>query len=75
MANNNWKYQNFKKMRNDTKKNIKMNLTLSTNFYKTLQDLAERDHLKVATWTKQFLMRQVEEKLRFEELGPNDYPF
>ncbi len=45
-----------------TKKNIKMNLTIDANFYQTLQKLAEKDHLKVSTWTKQFLMRQVEEQ-------------
>ena len=61
-------------MKNEEKKNIKMNLTLKAEFYKTLQDLAERDHLKVATWTKQFLMRQVNDMLKYEELS-NDCPF
>ncbi len=38
-----------------------MNLTLNKEFYEKLQDFAEKDHLKVSTWTKQFLMRQIEE--------------
>lgn len=50
-------------MNNQKKKNIKMNLTLDAEFYHTLQDLAARDHLKVSTWTKQFLMRGVNEQL------------
>ncbi len=70
---NNWKYLKDKHMK-QTKKNIKMNLTLNEDFYRTLQDLAERDHLKVSTWTKQFLMRQVDDLLKYEELV-DDYPF
>jgi len=75
MAKNNLKHQNFKNMSNEKKKNIKMNLTLKADFYETLQELAERDHLKVSTWTKQFLMRQIEEQLKYEELMPGDCPF
>lgn len=62
-------------MSKEKKKNIKMNLTLNAEFYETLQDLAQRDHLQVSTWTKQFLMRQVHDLLKYEELLQTEYPF
>lgn len=40
-------------------KNVKMNLTLSKEFYQVLQDNAKSDYVKVATWTKQFLMKNL----------------
>ncbi len=62
-------------MQKEENKNVKMNLTLKKEFYETLQDLAERDHLKTSTWTKQFLMRQVEDLLKYEELMQTEPPF
>jgi len=50
-------------MSKQSKQNIKMNLTLKREFYGQLQELAEKDHLKVSTWTKQFLIRRVNEQL------------
>lgn len=41
------------------KKNVKMNLTLSPEFYDLLQQNAREDYVKVATWTKQFLMKNL----------------
>ena len=38
---------------------IKMNLTLTREFYQLLQDNARADYMKVATWTKQFLMKSL----------------
>ncbi len=72
---NNWKYLKIKKMTTQKQKNKRMNLTLKNEFYETLQDLAEKDHLKVSTWTKQFLMRQVDDLLKFQELVSNECPF
>lgn len=40
-------------------KNIKMNLTISPEFYQVLQENAKSDYVKVATWTKQFLMKNL----------------
>ncbi len=62
-------------MQKEEKRNVKMNLTLKREFYETLQDLAERDHLKISTWTKQFLMKQVEDLLKYEELMQTEPPF
>ncbi len=53
---------------------VKMNISIEKKFYETLQDLAERDHLKVTTWTRQFLMRQVKDMLEYETFA-NDCPF
>ena len=39
--------------------NVKMNLTLSKEFYQMLQDKAKSDYMRVATWTKQFLMKNL----------------
>ena len=40
---------------------VKMNLTLTREFYQLLQKNAKGDFMKVATWTKQFLMKNVQE--------------
>jgi hypothetical protein len=39
--------------------NVKMNLTLSREFYELLKENASNDFVRVATWTKQFLMRNL----------------
>lgn len=39
--------------------NVKMNLTLSPEFYQVLKENARNDYVKVATWTKQFLMKNL----------------
>jgi hypothetical protein len=41
-------------------KNVKMNLTIPPEFYQVLQQNAKSDYVKVATWTKQFLMKNLE---------------
>jgi len=39
--------------------NVKMNLTLSREFYELLQDNARKDFMRVATYTKQVLMKSL----------------
>ena len=49
---------NFIKMTSTKKiQVVKMNLTLSREFYQLLQANAKNDYSKTATWTKQFLMK------------------
>jgi predicted DNA-binding ribbon-helix-helix protein len=57
---------------NENKKNIKMNLTLKREFFEVLKQQAERDHLKVSTWVKQFLVKRMEEHLNQNQ---DDFPF
>ena len=38
---------------------VKMNLTLTREFYQLLQLNARNDYMKAATWTKQFLMKSL----------------
>ena len=47
-------------------KNVKMNLTISPEFYQVLQENAQSDYVKVATWTKQYLMKCLLEKNNME---------
>jgi NAD-dependent SIR2 family protein deacetylase len=42
--------------------NVKMNLSLERDFYELLQEKARNDYVKVATWTKQYLMKCLLEK-------------
>ena len=42
-------------------KNVKMNLTIPPEFYVVLQQKAQEDYVRVATWTKQFLMKNLDE--------------
>lgn len=42
-----------------TKKTVKMNLTLTQEFYDLLQQNARNNYVKTATWTKQFLMKNL----------------
>jgi hypothetical protein len=54
-------------------KNVKMNLTLSQEFYHLLQQNAQNDYVKVATWTKQFLMKNLKgDKLEKKCLTENE---
>ena len=43
-------------------KNVKMNLTLTKEFFDLLQTKAEGDYIKVSTWVKRFLMQKLLEK-------------
>jgi len=45
----------------EKKPQVKMNLSLEREFYQVLKDHAETDYVKVATWTKQFLMKNLSE--------------
>lgn len=45
----------------ESPKNVKMNLTLPQEFYHLLQQKAQNDYVKVATWTKQFLMKNLQQ--------------
>lgn len=42
--------------------NVKMNLSLDRDFYQLLQERAKNDYMRVATWTKQYLMKCLLEK-------------
>ncbi len=54
-------------------KNVKMNLTLPQEFYDLLQQNARGDYVKVATWTKQFLMKNLcGDKLEKKSLTQNE---
>lgn len=54
-------------------KNVKMNLTLPEEFYQVLKKNAQNDYMKVATWTKQFLMKNLEgDKLEKKCLTQNE---
>ena len=44
------------------KKQVKMNLTLDRDFYDLLKEKATGDYMKVATWTKRFLMKNLLDK-------------
>jgi hypothetical protein len=50
----------MKRMKNT--QNVKMNLSLERDFYELLQQRAKNDYVKVATWTKQYLMKGLLEK-------------
>lgn len=53
--------------------NVKMNLTLPQEFYQVLRENAQNDYVKVATWTKQFLMKNLQGDKREEKcLTSND---
>lgn len=42
-----------------TEKNVKMNLTLTQEFYRQLKHESAKDFMKVSTWAKQQLMKVV----------------
>lgn len=53
--------------------NVKMNLTLPVEFYQVLKENAQNDYVKVATWTKQFLMKNLRgDKLEKKCLTKNE---
>ena len=39
--------------------NVKMYLSLDKDFFELLQEKAKQDYIHVATWTKQFLMKNM----------------
>ena len=41
---------------------VKMNLSIDKDFYGLLQENARNDYMRVSTWVKQFLMRNLLEK-------------
>jgi len=41
---------------------VKMNLSLEREFYELLQEKAKKDYVRVATWVKQYLMKNLLEK-------------
>jgi hypothetical protein len=50
----------MKKRKNQPK--VKMNLSIDKDFYGLLQENARKDYMRVSTWVKQFLMRNLLEK-------------
>lgn len=52
---------------------VKMNLTLSREFYETIKEYAKNDYAKPATWTKIFLMKNLlQNKPDFKFLTQNE---
>lgn len=47
-------------------RNVKMNLTLRPDVYEQLKMNAQKDYVKVATWTKQLLMKSLHENNKAE---------
>lgn len=47
---------------NRKEKNVRVNLSLEYEFYKILENYAKNDYIQVATWTKQFLMKNLQDK-------------
>jgi len=41
---------------------VKMNLSLDREFFELLQEKAKQDYVRVATWVKQYLMKNLLEK-------------
>ena len=41
------------------KEKVKMNLTLSRDFYEFLKEKSSQDYMKTATWVKRFLMKHL----------------
>lgn len=41
---------------------VKMNLSLEREFFELLQEKAKQDYVRVATWVKQYLMKNLLEK-------------
>lgn len=41
---------------------VKLNLSLDRDFYELLEAHAKEEYVRVATWTKQFLMKNLLEK-------------
>ena len=41
---------------------VKMNLSLEREFFELLQEKAKQDYVRVATWVKQYMMKNLIEK-------------
>jgi len=41
---------------------VKMNISLDRDFFELLQENARKDYVRVATWVKQYLMKNLLEK-------------
>jgi hypothetical protein len=46
----------MKKIKNEV---VKMNISLEKDFYNLLQEKASKDYVRVATWVKQYLMKNL----------------
>jgi len=56
-------YLNLKKMKKMKKQQVvKMNISLDRDFFELLQENARKDYVRVATWVKQYLMKNLLEK-------------
>ena len=60
----------MKKIKN--KQVVKMNISLERDFYKLLQDKADKDYVRVATWVKQYLMKNLLDKNNIMSNPVND---
>jgi hypothetical protein len=45
--------------KNTEQKNVKMNLSINKDFFDLLQEQADRDYMRVSTWTKWFLKKSL----------------
>ena len=45
---------------------VKMNLSLEKDFYELLQANAKRDYVRVSTWTKQYLKKNLLDKNNYD---------
>ena len=41
---------------------VKMNISLERDFYEFLQEKAKQDYVRVATWVRQYLMKNLLDK-------------
>lgn len=63
----------MKTKQNTTGQSVKMNLTLSRDFYEILKKHARNDYAKPATWTKIYLMKTLlDNKPDFNLLTENE---
>ncbi len=46
-------------MKKTKTKVVKMNLSLPSDFFEVIQENARSNYMKAATWTKQFLMKNL----------------
>ena len=54
----------MKKRKNQ--KTVKMNLSIDKDFYGLLQENARKDYMRVSTWVKQFLMKNLLDKNNYD---------
>jgi len=51
---------------------VKLNITIDPEFYELLQQNASMDYVKVSTWTKQFLMKNLHKNDSTKNITKNE---